>query len=470
MDINNIKYSCGFNNYHQTEAEPGTLPKNQNSPQIAPMGLYAEQLNGSAFTTPRDHTKFSWCYKTTPSVIHPPFELYKNKSSLNNVNWLTPPFNNSKPQSPNQLRWSPDTLNNNIKLNFIDSIKTIAGFGSPTNLSGAAVHSFICNTNMSNTNNSNNNIYFSSNDSDLLIVMQSGSALFTTEFGLLDVTSDHKNSEIIVIPRGIKFKVDLLSDYISGYICENFGAPFTLPELGPIGANGLANPRHFLYPTAYYESSKYLNNISNTYTWICKYQGNLWQTNLQNSPCNIVAWHGNYAPYKYDLNLYNTINTVSYDHPDPSIFTVLTSPSSFGSNNGIANIDFVIFPSRWMVAENTFRPPYFHRNIMSEFMGLIKGEYDAKMSNLNIDLNSDNNSFKPGGYSIHNRMAPHGPDYESVLKAESSDLKPQRYNNTLAFMFESNMAWDVTDSALESNKLQKDYYKCWQDIPERFNQ
>ncbi len=441
---NQLQYLSGFNSYHQSEAEPGALPKEQNSPQKAPLGLYAEQLSGSAFTTPREQTKFSWCYRTLPSVTHTPFK------KIQQTQWLSPPYNLSL-QTPNQYRWSPfvnaDHIHNQAKTTFFTGIKTVAGFGSAQSLHGANANVFFANQSMSEEN-----IYFSNHDAEMLIVMQSGSALFITEFGQLAVACNAEKSEIIVIPRGIRFKVDLISDSISGYIAENFGNPFNLPELGPIGANSLANPRHFLYPHASFEHPQALKSHLPV-KWLCKYQGSFFAAELQTSPCNIVAWHGNYAPYKYNLDLFNTINTVSFDHPDPSIFTVLTSPTE---RPGVANLDFVIFPPRWMVAENTFRPPYFHRNIMSEFMGLIRGVYDAKQG-----------GFIPGSYSIHNRMTPHGPDTESLLSAQNATLTPVKLINTLAFMFESNMAWDITEAELNSKRLDHDYYKCWQNIPQQ---
>ncbi len=435
----NLKYLAGFNNYHQSEAIPSSLPTNKCSPQQAPLGLYAEQLSGSAFTAARQHTKLSWCYRVQPSVVHEPFEKFQHPS------WQSPPYNQDI-QTPNQYRWSPEIYpdaKNNI--NFLMGVKSLAGFGDPKALTGACANLFFANRSMSS-----DRLYFSNHDAELLIVMQAGKALFTTEFGELIVSADDSQSEIIVIPRGIRFKVDLISETIRGYIAENFGSPFELPELGVIGANCLANPRHFLYPTAAFE-----NADNKSCTWVCKYQGSFFETTLNNSPCNVVAWHGNYAPYKYNLDLYNTLNTVSFDHPDPSIFTVLTSPSVVA---GVANLDFVIFPPRWMVATETFRLPYFHRNIMSEFMGLIRGVYDAKPD-----------GFLPGGYSLHNRMTPHGPDCNSTLAAEQVDLKPEYYHNTLAFMLESNLAWDVTEYALNSSYRQKDYYRCWQKLPARYS-
>ena len=196
-----------------------------------------------------------------------------------------------------------------------------------------------------------------------------------------------------MIPRGIKFRVDLPDGASRGYICESYGAPFRLPELGAIGANGLANARDFLAPVAAFE------DLDADCRIVAKFLGKLWVAEIDHSPLDVVAWHGNYAPYKYDLARFNCINTVSFDHPDPSIYTVLTSPSG---------VDFAIFPPRWLVAEHTFRPPWFHRNLMNEFMGLIFGKYDAKAE-----------GFLPGGASLHNCMSGHGPDAETYERAST---------------------------------------------------
>ena len=282
--------------------------------------------------------------------------------------------------------------------------------------------------------------YFSNSDGEMLFVPYDGTISLHTEFGLLEISP----GMIAVIPRGIKFKVVLQNHFAAGYICENKGTPLILPELGPLGANSLANPRHFQYPVAAFEENQ--KNI----TLICKSQDHWWVAKAYDSPLNVVAWHGNYAPYSYDLSLFNTINTVSFDHPDPSIFTVLTSPSD---TKGVPNFDFVIFPSRWMVAEHTFRPPYFHRNIMSELMGLIKGKYDAKEEGFSI-----------GGVSIHNCMVAHGPDTETYLRETNSQLNPIHYDDTLAFMFESREVWQVTESYLKDPTRQKKYTESWQGL------
>ncbi len=410
-------YLAGFGNYHQTEAVTGALPKNQNSPQHCPQGLYAEQLSGSAFTRSRHLNLRSWLYRIKPSVIHGDYQLYTKK----------PLLVVDERQAPNPYRWSSYPKPNK-SVDFIDGLIPIAG----NNLASTFIYQ--CNQSMQDR-------FFSNSDGELLLVPYLGDMLIFTELGKLLIAP----GQIAVIPRGIKFRIELMSAIACGYLCENRASPLTLPQLGPIGANGLANPRHFLYPKAAYD-----DHPCNA-TLICKYQNHLWMAKSDFSPLNIVAWHGNYAPYCYDLSLFNTMNSVSFDHPDPSIFTVLTSEST---TPGVANLDFVIFPSRWVVAEHTFRPPYFHRNIMSELMGLIQGKYDAK-----------NEEFSPGGISIHNCMTGHGPDYESYQQAIRSDLQPIRYDNTLAFMFESCEPWNVTDTALKSNNRQTDYSKCWQDLP-----
>jgi homogentisate 1,2-dioxygenase len=286
--------------------------------------------------------------------------------------------------------------------------------------------------------------YFYSADGELLFVPLDGKMLIWTELGKLHI----EPGEIAVIPRGIKFKADPINDIATGYLCENYGAPLILPERGPAGANGFANQRDFMYPVADFE------DISAPTELIAKFSGELYRAEMDHSPLNVVGWVGNSAPYKYDLSLFNAMNTVSFDHPDPSIFTVLTSPSEMP---GVANLDFVIFPPRWSVAEHTFRPPWFHRNVMSEFMGLVKGQYDAKKA-----------GFEPGGMSLHNSMTPHGPEREVFERASSRDLAPEKVENTLAFMFESRYAFVPTKAAMESPCLQPDYDQCWAGLAPKF--
>lgn len=413
-------YLNGFGNYHHTEAVTGALPTKQNSPQQCSLGLYAEQLSGTAFTRPRHNNLRSWLYRILPSVAQGPYKPYEQT------------IVNSYPlhQSPNALRWSPIHKTNLSKGDFVDGFFHLAGNALNK------VFTYQCTESMTNT-------YFVDNDGELLFVPYEGEINIHTELGILALPT----GMIAVIPRGIKFKIEVVSDKAKGYLCENSGNPFSLPSLGPIGANGLANPRHFEYPVAAYEKKQ------NHSTIICKNQQQLWAAHCDHSPLNVVAWHGNYAPYRYDLSLFNTINTVSFDHPDPSIFTVLTSESD---TLGVANLDFVIFPPRWMVAEHSFRPPYFHRNYMNELMGLIYGIYDAKKE-----------GFIPGGISIHNCMTPHGPDYESYQKAAQNKLEPE-FNDSLAFMFETRDPWLVTEEALNHSSIQTNYIDCWKGFVAEF--
>ena len=427
-----LKYLSGFGNHFHSEAIINSLPQGCNSPQKPPRGLYAEQISGSAFTMPRHSNQRTWVYRIQPSVMHSDFTPYQTESTKL---WRSAPFTHDCP--PNQLRWNPLTEPKNAT-DFISGLKTMAGQGNTSNLTGGAIHIYTANKSMAT--------FFYNADAEMLIVPQKGKLLIKTELGQLEL----EPLEIAVIPRGIKYQVLLQENDAYGYVCENYGAPFKLPDLGPIGANSLANPRDFLTPTASFD------NIKGDFSLICKFEGKLWQAKLSASPLNVVAWHGNYVPYKYDLRLFNTIGTVSYDHPDPSIFTVLTSPSSV---IGMANIDFVIFPPRWMVAEDTFRPPWYHRNLMSEFMGLVTGAYDAKP-----------NGFTPGGGSLHNRMSAHGPDTTAHTKASEKSLQPEFLGNTMAFMLESSQVWHPTEFALTCDSLQKNYMECWQDLPNMFEQ
>jgi homogentisate 1,2-dioxygenase len=423
-----LNYLAGFGNHFQSEAEVGALPVGQNSPQKPPLGLYAEQLSGSAFTNQRHENLRSWLYRIHPSVLHSNFEPVPNGKFLGR------PFLNLA--SPNQMRWNaidfPDA-----KTDFLEGIVTIAGNGDFSSVRGCAVHLYAANCDMVDK-------FFYDAEGEILIVPQEGELHLRTEFGAFNLAP----GEIIVVPTGIKFAVDLLAGQARGYILENFGPPFRLPHLGPIGSNGLANARDFLYPHALYEQKEKECEL------FTKFQGNLYKARLNHSPLDVVAWHGNYAPYKYDLSKFNVINSVSFDHPDPSIFTVLTSPSELP---GTANVDFVIFPPQWHVSEHTFRPPFFHRNVMSEAMGLIFGKYAGKEE-----------GFVPGGMSLHNRMSPHGPDAATFDAATNAKLAPQKMENTLAFMFESSLVFQPTEFALKGKHRQANYLSCWNGLTSHF--
>ncbi|WP_404802929.1 homogentisate 1,2-dioxygenase [Marinobacter denitrificans] len=431
LKMSDFEYQSGFRNQFATEALPGALPEGQNAPQRCPYGLYAEQFSGSAFTAPRSHNLRSWLYRIRPSAAQSAYRPLE-------VGQLSTAPESEVAADPNQMRWDPLPMPQGAT-NFIDGLFTMATNGDAGTQIGCGVHLYTLNADMTDS-------FFYDADGELLVVPQLGTLVLRTEQGLLEVAP----GEVAVLPRGLKFQVRRTAgtDAARGYICENYASPFELPGLGPIGANGLANPRDFLTPTAYYEDTQ------GEFELIAKFGGKLWAAELDHSPLDVVAWHGNYAPYKYDLARFNTINTVSFDHPDPSIFTVLTSPSDTA---GMANIDFVIFPPRWMVAEHTFRPPYFHRNIMSEYMGLIHGTYDARAE-----------GFVPGGSSLHNCMSPHGPDANTFDKASSEELMPQYQGNTLAFMFESRYVFNPTPSALSAGFRQRDYVDVWHGLHSHF--
>jgi homogentisate 1,2-dioxygenase len=416
-----LQYQSGFGNEFATEAVPGALPRGQNSPQRAPLGLYAEQLSGSAFTAPRSANLRSWLYRLRPSAMHPPYVR------LADGLWRTAPLGQG--ETPfNRLRWNPFPMPV-APTDFIAGLLTLAVTGDAARLDGCAAHVYAANESM-------RRVFFNA-DAEMLFVPQDGRLELFTEQGRLFIAP----GEIAVVPRGVRLRVGLPDGSARGYLCENYGLPLRLPELGPIGANGLANPRDFLTPVAAFEEREEEVEL------VAKFGGHLWTTTLAHSPLDVVAWHGNYAPYKYDLARFNPVNSVSFDHPDPSIFTVLTSVSE---TPGTANLDFVIFPPRWIVAEHTFRPPWFHRNVMSEFMGLVHGTYDAKAE-----------GFLPGGVSLHNCMTAHGPDAATFEKASSAELVPQYLGGTLAFMFETRYVFQVTGHALAAPELQKDYDACW---------
>jgi homogentisate 1,2-dioxygenase len=426
------RYQSGFGSEFATEALEGALPIGRNSPQRPPYGLYAEQLSGTAFTAPRHTNRRSWLYRIRPAVLHGAFTPFAQPR------FATAPLDNTH-TSPDQLRWDPFPLPD-APADFVDAIATIAANGNAAAQIGIAIHIFACNRSMRGR-------FFYDADGELLIVPEQGALRIATELGTVDVAP----GEIALVPRGIRFAVELADEGspIRGYLCENYGAQFRLPELGPIGANGLANPRDFLAPVASYSESE------GDFELVAKFAGRLWRAPIDHSPLDVVAWHGNYTPYKYDLARFNAINTVSFDHPDPSLFTVLTSPSDTA---GTANVDFVIFPPRWLVAEDTFRPPWFHRNAMSEYMGLIRGTYDAKSE-----------GFVPGGGSLHNAMSGHGPDAATFERASHAELAPQRLGDTLAFMFESRYVIHPTPFALAAAQLQRDYQACWSGLARHFN-
>ncbi|MEU9374973.1 homogentisate 1,2-dioxygenase [Streptomyces sp. NPDC048255] len=427
-----LEYLTGFGNEHSSEAVPGALPLGRNSPQRAPLGLYAEQLSGSAFTEPRSRNRRSWLYRIHPSAAHPPF------TRIDNGGLRTAPFT-EVPADPNRLRWNP-LPDPAPGTDFLAGLWTLGGNGDAAQRTGMAIHLYAANSPMTDR-------VFSDSDGELLIVPERGGLLLRTELGLLAA----RPGEVALIPRGVRFRVELLDSDARGYVCENYGQPFELPDLGPIGANGLAAARDFQAPVAAYEDPGAGGQPTEVVNKFC---GNLWSATYAHSPLDVVAWHGSHVPYVYDLRRFNVLGTISYDHPDPSIFTVLTSPSDTA---GLAGVDFVVFAPRWLVGEDTFRPPYFHRNVMSEYMGLIEGAYDAKAE-----------GFVPGGGSLHNMMSAHGPDRETFDRASAAELKPQKIDDGLAFMFETRWPITATAQAAAADHLQRGYDDVWQGLERHF--
>ena len=434
-----LAYLPGFGNEHSTEALPGALPQGQNSPQRCPYGLYAEQLSGTAFTAPRAQNRRSWLYRVRPSVAHGPFVPCPNAAVAGSFT----PEGGASVLTPNQLRWMPPPLPPPAAapaaapaaVDWLSGLFTMAGAGAAEARAGLAIHMYAFNAGMGAT-------VFSNADGEMLLVPQVGGLRLRTEFGVLEVAPQ----EIAVVPRGVKFSVGAPLGVAEGeggrgYVLEVFAGHFELPELGPLGSNGLANARDFLYPCASYE------DLQLEHTLVAKFGGAMHSALLAHSPFDVVAWHGSYAPYKYDLRRFNTMNTVSFDHPDPSIFTVLTVPSHAAP--GVALADFVVFPPRWLVAEGTFRPPWFHRNCMTEFMGMVYGSYDAKVA------------FQPGGASLHAVMSAHGPDADTVRAATAAALEPKKTPPGLAFMFETCHMLRVCRAALDAPWRDVDYQKCW---------
>jgi homogentisate 1,2-dioxygenase len=433
MSQDNLRYQSGFGNEYASEAVAGALPQGRNSPQRAPLNLYPELISGTAFTAPRHENRRTWMYRRQPSVVSGRYQPYAQ------ARWTTGGDRDCA-LAPEPMRWHPIPFVGDA--DFVDGMATLAANGDADAQAGIGSLVYLANKSMDQR-------AFVNADGELLLVPQQGRLVITTEMGVLEVAP----GEIALLPRGVLFKVALPDSEAGagpsrGYVCENYGAQFRLPELGPIGSNGLANARDFQAPVAAFEDG------AGAYEVVKKFGGRFWSAPMQHSPFNVVAWHGNLAPVKYDTKNFMTIGSISFDHPDPSIFTVLTSPSD---TPGTANCDFVIFPPRWLVMEDTFRPPWYHRNLMSEFMGLVYGEYDAKPG-----------GFKPGGASLHNAMVPHGPDEEAFEKASSMDLKPQKLDHTLAFMFESRYRFIPTAFALQSPALDQDYADCWAGLKDQF--
>ncbi|RLL62948.1 homogentisate 1,2-dioxygenase [Paenirhodobacter hankyongi] len=427
-------YMPGFGNDFETEALPGALPQGQNSPQKCNYGLYAEQLSGTAFTAPRGQNERTWCYRIRPSVKHT-----GRFAEIDVPYWKTAPNVVPKVTSLGQYRWDPVPMPAaGEALTWITGMRTITTAGDVNTQVGMASHIYLVTRSMQDE-------YFFSADSELLVVPQEGRLRFCTELGVIDL----EPKEIAILPRGLVYRVEVLEGPARGFVCENYGQKFDLPGRGPIGANCLANPRDFKCPVAAYEDREARSRV------VIKWCGTFHETWIDHSPLDVVAWHGNYCAYKYDLRTYSPVGAILFDHPDPSIFTVLTAPSG---QEGTANIDFVLFRERWMVAEHSFRPPWYHKNIMSELMGNIYGIYDAKPK-----------GFVPGGMSLHNCMLPHGPDRAAFEHGSTEPMVPVYQAETMQFMFETRFPQHLTAFAATEAPMQDDYIDCWDSLEKKFD-
>lgn len=426
----NAGYMPGFGNDFETEALPGALPQGMNSPQRCEYGLYGEQLSGTAFTDVRPER--TWCYRIRPSVKHS-----HRYEKIDLPYWVSAPHVVPDVISLGQYRWNP-VPHSDQDLTWLTGMRTMTTAGDVNTQIGMATHIYLATELMVDS-------YFFSADSEMLVIPQEGHIRFCTELGIIDL----EPKEIAIIPRGLLYRVEVLDGPARGFVCENYGQKFELPRRGPIGANCMANPRDFKTSVAAFEDREVHSIVT------AKWCGQFHKTKIEQSPLDVVAWHGNYAPYKYDLRTYCPVGAVLFDHPDPSIFTVLTAPSG---QPGTANIDFVLFRERWMVAEDTFRPPWYHKNIMSELMGNIYGQYDAKPE-----------GFVPGGVSLHNMMLPHGPDKNAFDGASNAKLGAEKLDNTMSFMIETRFPQHLTEFASKEAPLQDDYVECWTSLEKKFD-
>jgi homogentisate 1,2-dioxygenase len=413
-----LHYSTGFGNEHSSEAVAGALPVGRNTPQRPAYGLYTELFSETAFTELRQNTRRSWMYRIRPSIVHPPFER------IDSGTLLAPPFTQN-PVEPNTLLWTPRPAPA-PGTDFVSGLWTLGGNGDPAQRNGMAVHLYAVDTSMTDR-------VFSNADGELLIIPELGSLLIHTELGLLSV----EPGEIALLPRAMKFRVEIQSaaegndapSFVRGYVCENFGTPFSLPELGFIGQSGMANPRDFRAPAAAYDDAERRVEV------IHKVGGNLWRATYNHSPLDVVAWHGNSVPYVYNLRHFQLMGSVNFDHPDPSRYTALTSTTA---TPGLANIDFCAAPPEWVVATDTFRPQYFHRNVSTELIGVIE--------------EPQNSPYAKGIVELTNMLTPHGIAAAAWEAASNAGPEPTMRDGLLVV---SETRWPIVVTAQAAQAVSK---------------
>lgn len=419
-------YLEGFGNYHHSEAFPGANPIGMNSPQKPALGLLTERISGSSFTAPRDHNLQTWLYRTVSSLSHSEYTLYGTEDSttghITPNSYLWPSFQTSDDD------WTSQRL--------------LSSTGDANTKTGLAIRLYAISKDMQP------NTVFSSLDGDMLIIPQAGGSLdIQTELGKLLV----RPNEIAVIPRGVRHRITLPNGPTRGYICELFQGHFRLPELGPIGSCSLANQRDFQIPTAIYdgklEADIAVPNRGSDWTIISRMASKLWSCTQDHTPFDVAGWHGTFYPYKYDLGRFSILGSILFDHPDPSIFTVLTAPSN--REPGTSVVDFAIIPPRWNMMEDTYWPPYYHRNTMSEFSGPIVYDQAHEWHK--------EHSFKPYGAQLNGTMTAHGPSKEVHQAARESDLKPKKVGmeGLTIFLLETECPMRVQNWAVELLKKRK---------------
>ena len=420
MQRDDFEYLSGFGNALSSEAREGVLPPRQNTPRKVPFGLYAEQINGTGFTLERAHNQRVWLYRLRPQIVVSGWEKLPASQFVGRFD--------EGSVSPELLRFAPQAWPE-TDVDFIGGLVTFAGAGDPCAKTGFAIHQYAASVDMVRRAAANL-------DGDLLVVPQEGALRVQTELGWLLVSP----GEILILPRGIRFRVELPDGRARGFVGELFNGHYRLPERGLVGANGLADERHFRAPVASFE------DLEAPYEIVHKQGGDLWRTTVNASPFDVVAWHGRYAPFKFDLMDFNAYWGANWDHSDPSILTVLTSPHDDHGRNAV---DFAVFRGRWDATQDTFRPPYMHRNSAVEFNAVIKSPRTK-------------GAYRPGAVTYTPYLMPHGVSvsgYEAAVgQSDEHANEPRRSSDDeLWIQFESTYLLRVMPWILDSPQRDRAY-------------